>query len=49
MTINDVPLKMLTFQIGQIKWDGWSSKNKLNSKIKWIFAKPTLMYTNLSP
>ena len=27
-TINDVPLKCLTFQTGQTKWDGGSSKKE---------------------
>ena len=31
-TINDIPLKSLTFQIEQKKWDGRSNKNELSDQ-----------------
>ena len=35
-TINDVPLKSLTFQTGQTKWDGGSSRKKLEIYIIFL-------------
>ena len=37
-TINDVPLKKLTFQTGQTKWDGGSKNISKFSSLNLMFS-----------